>query len=173
MSPPEPPVQALWKASFTTLYEALYQESCAEAVVSRWQRIDMVVAFLVAATASGSAVAGWAFWSQPGWRSLWAMIAGVAALAAIVDNVMTVPGRIKEQEELRRVFSGLRVSLETFRQDLVIGLDVSQARERYTKLRERYEEVVSRARRDISLTDRLLYRVQDKVNNHLRGEAVL
>jgi len=98
--------------------------------------------------------------------------AGLAALGSIADNVMTVPRRIKDQEELRRLFSGLRTSLETFRQELVLGLDEVQALSRYGKLRERYEDVVSRSHRDIALTYRLQNRMQDEVDEKMREQII-
>jgi hypothetical protein len=173
MTPLGTSIDALKESSFGTLYKALFQEACAEAVVSRWQKLDLIVALLVAATASGSAVAGWALWSEPGWRTIWATGAGTAALGAIIDNAMTVPSRIKEQEELRRVFSGLRVSLETFREELKIGLDADNARQRYTKILERYEQVVTGARRDLALTKGLSIRVQREVNDKLKQGGLI
>ncbi len=163
---------SFWTTSFTTLYETRYQELCAEAVVARWQRVDLTVALLVALTASTSAVAGWALWSDAGWKIVWVIAAGLAALGSIADNVMTVPRRIKDQEELRRLFSGLRTSLETFRQELVLGLDEVQALSRYGKLRERYEDVVSRSHRDIALTYRLQNRMQDEVDEKMREQII-
>ena len=173
MTPSDTSIVALTESSFHTLYKVSFQEACAEAVVSRWQMLDLIVAVLVAVTASGSAVAGWALWSEPGWRTLWATGAGTAALGAIVNNAMTVPSRIKEQEELRRVFSGLRVSLETFREELRIGLDVDNARQRYTKILEGYERIVTGARKDPALTKGVQIRVQREVNEKLKQEGLI
>jgi hypothetical protein len=103
-----------------TFRQAYHHELASEALVLRWERIDYAVALLVALTASSSVVAGWALWNTPGGQVFWAAIAGVASVASIVHGVLRVPGRVKDQENLRRLFSGLRVDLQTFQQHLAI-----------------------------------------------------
>ena len=124
-------IDSLWNPSWETLYEAYFHELAAQSVVTRWQKIDIAVAILVAATASGSVIAGWSLWSAPSWKTLWLAIAGIAAVVSTAHGAMAVPRRIKDQEEIRRNFSGLRVSLQTFRQDLRISLDGDEAFKRY------------------------------------------
>lgn len=101
-------------------------------------------------------------------EKFWAGIAGIVSLASILHSVMGVLGRVKEQEELRRVFCELRVDLETFRQQLVIGLDSSKASGQYAKLRERLAQCMGRTRPDIGYTIGLRNRVQDQVNERLK-----
>lgn len=161
-------IDAYWEPSFETLYQAHYQELASEALIRRWQRIDIGTGILVAATASGSAFAGWALWNQPHGKVIWAGIAGIASLASILHSVMGVPGRVKEQDELRRVFCELRVDLETFRQQLAIGLDSGQASGQYAKLRERLAQCMGRTRPDIGYTIGLRNQVQDQVNKRLK-----
>jgi hypothetical protein len=142
----------------------------AESVVTRWQKIDLTVAILVAITASGSAIAGWSLWSEPGWKSLWVMIAGGTALISAVHGAAAIPTRIKEQEEIRRKFSGLRTGLQTFRQELKLGVDGDTARKEFLELRRKLEDSVASSRKDIALTHSLQIRVQDRLNEILHGE---
>ncbi|MDA2912986.1 hypothetical protein MYX77_03325 [Acidobacteriia bacterium AH_259_A11_L15] len=163
--------ELFWRPTFQTLYEAYYQELASEALMRRWQRIDISTSFLVAATASGSAITGWSLWSNPKWQFLWAFIAGLAAVASILHRTMAVPDRLKEQEELRRAFSELRVDLETFRQQLLIGIEPNDANTRYDKLRRRLAQHIGRANPDIGFTIRLRNRVQEQLDDKLRQEG--
>lgn len=167
-------IQTYWKPSFDTLYEAYFQELSSEALIGRWQRIDLSIAFLVATTASGSTIAGWILWSEPNWKSVWAIIAGIVSIAAIAHGVLGVPGRVKEQEELRREFCELRIDLETFRQQLNIDIDANQAYSQYTKLRERYSQIMGRAHPDnIAFRSGFRDEVQEKLNNILKEKVYI
>lgn len=170
MATPSRPIDLLWDPSWETLYEAYFQELSAESVVTRWQKIDLTVAILVAITASGSAIAGWSLWSEPGWKTLWVMIAGGTALISAVHGAAAIPTRIKEQEEIRRKFSGLRTGLQTFRQELKLGIDGDTARKEFLELRRKLEESVANSRKDIALTHNLQIRVQDRLDEILHGE---
>ena len=162
-----------WKPTFHTLYEAYYQELASEALMARWQRIDITTSSLVTATAAGSAITGWSLWNEPSWQYLWAFIAGSAAVLSILHRTMAVPDRLKEQEELRRMFSELRVDLETFRHQLIIGIELNDANTRYEKLRKRLAQHIGRASPDIGFTVRLRNRIQDQLDRKLRQEEYL
>lgn len=166
-------LDAYWKPSFDTLYEAYYQELASEALVRRWQSIETVTGILVALTASGSALAGWPLWNIGWGKWLWTAIAGLAALAAIAHREMAVSTRVKEQEELRRLFSSVRFHLETFRQDLVIGLDAARAKNRYDELTKRLSEAISQTKPDIGFTAGLRLRVQESLNKTLTEKGYL
>jgi len=169
----EEALKAYWKPGFDTLYDTCFQELASEALMGRWQKIDIVTSLLVALTASGSAVAGWALWSAQGAKLVWAMLAGVASLASIAHSVMGVPGRVREQEELRRLFSELRVDCETFQQQLRVGLEMAEARAKYDKLRERLTQCTGRTRPDLALTTRLRKKVQERLNAMLKARGYL
>lgn len=167
-----------WKPSFDTLYDSYFQELLASAVSDRWQRIDIATNLLVAFTASGSAIAGWALWNEIGWRTVWLIVAGVASMSSIVHGVLSVPTRIKDQEDLRQQFSRLRVDIQTFRQNLQIIIAKSEQiltayeeiNRDYNELRKRYADYVMRARRDIANTAKLRVKIQEEVNKLLEGE---
>ena len=164
-------INAYWKPSYETLYHVTYQESLSSALAERWQVIDTVTNILVAATASGSAVAGWALWNQPEGRSVWMIIAGFVSLLSIVHGGVQVPTRLKEQENVRRQFSKLRVDLETFRQRLQLGTRTLDYFEKsYIELRDRYADLVNRAPSDIANTYKLRVKIQELVNTLLKDE---
>lgn len=159
---------------FETFYDAYYQELASEKLIERWERIDIITALLVAVTASGSAVAGWAFWNIPTFKHAWAIIAGVASIASIIHGVIKVPTRVKEQEELRRIFSELRVDIETFWQQLRIGsIDNNKLNDKYEKLRERLSQCIGRTHPDIAYTTKLREKIQEHLNNKLREKGYI
>jgi len=157
-----------WRNWFGTLYETYYCELACEALVSRWERIDLVTGFLVAITASGSTIAGWALWTSPGGKLVWASVASIAALASIARSVLGVAGRVKDQEEVRRLFSELRVELETFREHLAVAADPAQVLTEYDKLRAKFSQCMGRWRKDIALTSGLERTVKERLDGILR-----
>ena len=163
-----PDIKDYWEPSFETLYQAYYQELASEALETTWQKIDIVQAILVAITASGSAIAGWALWSEPGGKIAWVIIAGIASVLSIIHGTLGVPGRIKDQEDIRREFSELRLDLEKFRQRLALDLIVDEASKQYNHFLDRYTECMKKTHPDLAYTKRLRNRVQRQVNERLR-----
>jgi hypothetical protein len=105
------PRDELWEVTFETYYDAYYNEQLADYLINRWQRVDESTKVLSALTASGTAMSGWALWSQPSFHLLWALLAGVAALLTITHAALAVPGRLKDQAELKRRFASLRTDV--------------------------------------------------------------
>ncbi len=165
--------KAYLDASWETLYETYYQEIASESLAALWERTDVIVLFLVALTTSGSAVAGWALWSISGWKVLWIILAGIASIASIAHTSMRVPSRVKEQEELRNKFAKLRFDLETFWQELKIGLNEEQAKTRYKELREKASECIAQAHPDILYTMRFRRGIQERLNETLKQKGYL
>ncbi len=123
----------------------------------------------VALFASGSAISGWAFWDEPKVSTLWAILAGLAALLAIVHATLGVPRRLEDLGNIRRYFCSLRADLETFRYRMQINPDfpVDGFTEEFVGYRERYGEGLQRYKNDILLTKGLRIRTQTNLNNAL------
>jgi hypothetical protein len=172
-------IRLYWKPSFYTLYDSYFQELLASAVSDRLQRLDIATNLLVTFTASGSAAAGWALWSQVGWRTVWLMVAGVASTASILHGVLTVPALIKKQEEVRQQFARLRIDLETFRYELEIimgdptrvSAGYEEVDKAYKQLRDRYATYSTQPSRNIANTAKLRDRIQKDVDKLLEGET--
>ena len=162
----------IWNASFNTLYTAYFQELLADTVVARWQWLDETTKVLVAATASGSAVSGWALWSNAGFKYVWLGIAGVSALLAIIHTALAVPNRIKDHGDLRRSFAGLCNELETFRYRMQIDtqFSVQEFTKEFVELRRRFGEATQHLRNDILVTRRLLRNCQAQLNERLADQ---
>ena len=63
----------LWNRAFDTYYDSLFEETVADWIVDRWQIADDVTKVLVALTALGSGISGWALWNDPEWRNVGAL----------------------------------------------------------------------------------------------------
>ncbi len=158
-----------WK----TLYEAYYQELASESLAAVWERVDIAVMFVVALTATGSAVAGWTLWSLAGWRVLWVVLAGIASVASVAHGAIRVPSRVKDQGELRGKFSKVRFDLETFWQELNMGVDVGQAPTRYEELRKQLSDCMAQAHPDILFSKRFRTSVQKRLNDELKRKEYI
>lgn len=163
------PREELWQVSFETYYDAYFQEMVADGLINRWQRVDEATKLLVALTASGSAVSGWALWTEPHFRVMWAVLAGLAAVLSIGHATLSVPARLKDQTELKRRFAGIRTDLETFRYAMRVNPDFSvpNLSGEFADLRRRYSDAIQLLKNDILETQRFDNAVQDKLNTQL------
>ncbi len=164
------PRDELWQVSFETYYDAYFQELVADGLINDWQRVDEITRLLVALTASGSAVSGWALWTEPHFRLAWVFLAGAAAVLAIVHATLGVSGRLKDQGELKRRFSGLRTDLETFRYRMRVNRDFPLAdfSAEFAEFRRRYSDAVQLLKNDLLETRAFDTRCQGVLNERLR-----
>jgi hypothetical protein len=170
---PPPSGDSYLADSFETYYDSYFQEMASEALINKWQLIDRTTAFLVAATASGSAIAGWALWNAPGWKLGWAAVAGIATFASIGHGVMGVPERVKTQSDVRRSFSKLRIDVQTFRHRLKEGLEISESRQQYDALQERFGKLISETPPDLIFREKFRLRIQDQLDALLRKKGLI
>ena len=138
---------SIWEYIIEAFYDTFYEELMSEELSGRYETIDTVTSFMVAVTASGSAIAGWSLWNQPNWKPIWAIIAGIVFVLSISHGILGVTSRVKEQEELRREFLQLRLDFEKFRQ--AVELDhIDEVYPKYVKLQDRYITCKKRAKKD-------------------------
>lgn len=163
----------LWNSTYGTRYMCLYYLSLAHGLVSRWTVFDDVVKTLVALTASGSAVAGWALWKEDGFKSAWIVFAGAAAVLAIVHAALGVQARIKVWADLKRDLTVLSNDLETFqmRMRITSEFDIPDFSKEWLELRKRYSEATSRLVTDLLATPGFRERSQDEANRAMGVQA--
>ena len=156
----------LWNVVYDTYYESFFQELFADAIVSRWRAINDVANFAIALTASGSVASAWILWQTTPGKIAWGAIAGVAALLSIVQTSLGVPARLKDWTEMKQLFTGLRVDLETFRHQMTIDPDFDPASfsQVYNELRDRYRNGMTRVPNDLFRTKRCAESIQDAVD---------
>ena len=168
------PRDQIWEAAYDTYYSAYFEEILADALINRWQWVDEVTKVLVALTASGSAISGWALWADQNLKLIWTILAGIAAILAIIHTSLTVPGRIKDQSDIRRWFSGLRIDLETFRYRMQVDpqFPIEQFTSELVELRRRFGEGNERLKNDILITKHLRTQCQMELNERL-GDKII
>lgn len=167
------PRDELWQVSFETYYDVYFQEMVADRLVGRWQRADEVTKLIVALTASGSAVSGWALWSEPHLKVLWAVFAGAAAAFSIGHSTLGVPARLKDLGELKRRFAGVRIDLETMRYAMRIDPEfpLDEFATKFGELRQKYADGFQLLKNDILETRRFDNAIQDELNRQL-GDTI-
>lgn len=156
--------QAVWE----TYYDSYFQELVCDMLSRRWEAIDGMSAVLIAMSTSGSAVAGWALWTSPAGRPVWALIAGTSSIVAITHGSLRVAERVKRWEQLRRTFATLRVQLDTVRLNINIIATIESEKEHFDDLRKEYERLISDAPNDLAITERARMRAQDRLDTLLR-----
>ncbi len=160
---------SLWQESWDTYYDAHYQEIEAEVVAGSWQRFDDIVKVVVALTASSSAIAGWALWNNPSFKTAWAIIAGLGALLAIIHASLGVPARLREWGEVQRHFVTVRNDLQALRQQMRINshFPLSAFTADFVECRRRYGEGLQRVKGDLLRTPALRQKAQEELNRRI------
>ncbi len=80
--------------------------------VASFKRINFWIEFVLAATATGSAIAGLAFWTTEPGKYAWQILAVISALIAIAKPLLKLADRIQEVQELAGDFKGLEYELK-------------------------------------------------------------
>jgi hypothetical protein len=168
-TPPDPSVQRdiLWKESFRIFYDSYFEQLLAEHLLSRWYWVDLVSRWLVAITASGSAIAAWAVWAKEGFTIAWAIIAAVASLLSLSHSVLNVGSRMKELVEDRASFMILRTSAASLRRRMRLSpnFDVDKATAEIDQLSKIFSDAESKVNiQDIWRRRKLELRVQEQLN---------
>lgn len=163
------PRDVIWNRSFETYYELYFYEELADRLIDRWMATDEVTKVLVALTATGSAVSGWALWQDADWKLAWVLLAGVATVFSIVHAALAVPGKIKDWEDFKRAAVTLRMRAETFRHRMEISptFDIPTFTTEYEQTRKEYGELIQRQRNDILKTRALRLKTQLDLNRKL------
>lgn len=167
---PEDIIKRLWDPTFQTLFKVRYQEKILSELADKWLRFDTVSNILVALTASGSAVAGWAVWHKEFGPIVWAIFAGLVSVLSIIHNGLQVPTRLKELIEFRREFTRLRIDLETFWWRLKWGYVEKEMLATYEKFRGKYADLMNRGPSDIAETKKLRDRIDEEVKEELEDD---
>jgi hypothetical protein len=160
----------LWRVSVETFYRVYYAESLANSLVKSWQRWDEIAKFVIAITATTSAVSGWTLWNLPQFKIIWSIIAGSGAIFAILHTNLKVPDRLKDLISDVQYLKGLRINLETFRYKMEVdpNFEIEEFREEFLGYRDQYSDGSKRLKNDILLTKRRRTKVQEELNAELQ-----
>jgi len=165
--------EQLWAASFDTYYDAFFQELLADALINKWGRLDDFTKVIVALTASGSAISGWALWGSPRWKIVWLACSGIAALLSVVHTALAVPDRIKAHADDKRRFALLRTGLETFRFRLKVEqFDAAKFNKEFVDFRKEYGDDIGLLKHDTFRTTGFKVRIQKRLNKQVADQAI-
>ena len=171
---PTDPRDMLWDKSFATYYDCYFEEMISERLVYRWGLLDDITKVLVALTASGSAVSGWALWNTPDFKFVWIILAGLGAFLSITHAALNVQSKVKEWENLKKDFTSLRVKIETFRHKMEINpeFNIEQFLLSYESHRNKYSELMKRVGGDIIRTSKFQEKTQTDLDLKLANQIV-
>lgn len=167
------PQAVTWEAVFDSLYDAYFQELLSVRLGRRWQKYNLVASFLVAITASGSAVTSLALWQRSDMQWVWTVLSAIAAVTSILHGVARVQERLKAQEDLRGKFCGLRVKLDTLAQEVRAGNIGQPQANQYTEYRQMLGNLTQEAPNDLAYTDGLGEQAKKDVNDALRRKGYI
>jgi hypothetical protein len=156
----------LWNASFEIFYDCYFEEMIADRLVHFWSVVDDITKWLVAITASGSAVAGWALWSGHGYKEIWLLLSMTASLLSITHSALGIQGRIKTWAENKKAFVILRMEMQAIRQDMTIDpeFDGDAMKKRLESARSNYQAAMSQLSSESFRCEKLELKIQIKLN---------
>ncbi len=156
----------LWNAVWKTYYDSYFQEVLSERLVLRWQRFDEFSKVLIALTASGSAISGWALWNEPAFKCAWAGLAGTSAIFAIAHKSMDVARKLNDWGVSRTQFSAIRIGCEKLIIELRVNpqFDVQVFLEKLNSLKNSFADSYGQSKVDAFLTGRLKSSVQTELD---------
>ena len=162
----------LWLASFEIFYDCYFEEIISHRLVQFWSQVDDVTKWLVAITASSSAVAGWALWNNIGYKELWLVLSMVASLLSITHGALGIQGRIKTWSENKKAFVILRMEMQAIRQDIRIDpqFDIDKMNERLVAVRLNYQDAMAQLSSESFRSEKLELKVQAKLNEIISNE---
>jgi hypothetical protein len=102
------------------------------------ERQNFVIELVIAATASGSAIAGFTFWASGLGRAVWQGLSVAAAVLAIVKPLLKLPEKIRQLEE---TISGFRTLEHDLRK---IEISIRQERQYTQEHRTRFGAALER-----------------------------
>ena len=160
----------LWRVSVETFYRVYYAESLANSLVKSWQRWDEIAKFVIAITATTSAVSGWTLWNLPQFKIIWSIIAGSGAIFAILHTNLKVPDRLKDLISVAQYLKGLRINLETFRYKMEVdpNFAIEEFNDEFFRYRDQYSEGFKLLKDDILLTKKRRIKVQEELDAELQ-----
>lgn len=159
----------IWQYTYELYYDCYYEELLMYYLSGRWVKLDIVVRILMAITASGSTISGWALWQQPNFKAIWAIIAGITAILAILYMTLNVTEKVKLHTQAFKDFSQLRYKLQQYRNDLSIdsNFKIDEMNTILKTFGENYSAICSQSAYDILKTKKLMKSTQKEINHRL------
>ena len=140
----EPERSKYWRDAFFFFTQAYYYELLASLLSRRWEKWGSWISFVIAITASGSAISGWAVWHQNRLGTIaWAVFVGMASLLSIAQDKLNVQAHINKQRLLRKRFAQIRGALQILLSDIESGQDLARIEAVFKTQREKYFDLTA------------------------------
>jgi hypothetical protein len=162
--------QYLIKRVGRLMYDSYMQELISEALVDFWSRFEAVSSLLIAVTATGSTVAGWAVWKTGSGIIVWGAFSGIASLLAVISGTLQIPTRIKSQNELGMALWDIGQRAEAL-YEKVRALDNKEIEKQLTILDREYREAMKKTHRDMIMTRKWRARLQKLLNERMEEKG--
>lgn len=160
-------VESQVKRTGRLMYNAYMQEAISDALLDFWSRFDAISSVLIAVTATGSTVAGWAVWQTQRGVVLWAILSGVASVLSVLSGTLQIPGRVKSQNELSAAFRDVGTRAEAL-YDVIRSLTAKQIENQLAIVEKEYRDILKRTSRDIVMTRAWRTRLQLALNERMK-----
>ena len=164
------PRDEIWNESHNLYYDVYYAEVVEQKLEARWSTFDYVSRILVAATASGSTIAGFAFWKDPQLAWLWPLLSGISAVLAILSEKLGVADKLREHSQSGNALCSLRTLIEKFNFKMRIdpGFSIEDFTIEFFEMKERYSSEMNKIKYDIFLTVSLEKKCQIFLDRNLQ-----
>jgi hypothetical protein len=139
--------------------------------VASLKTLNFWIEVVLAATATGSALAGLAFWSTEFGKPVWQGLLVISAIIALVKPPLKLTDRIQLLQEWAADFKGVEYELKKIEIGIRQQGDFTSAlKNRFFTTMDRYAELARKAEAESRIDNRLKRRCQDEVARELPAE---
>ncbi|HFQ5373700.1 TPA: hypothetical protein ACGUM3_001531 [Vibrio vulnificus] len=158
-----------WNTLWSNYYDSYYYSILFSELTIRAQWFDFISKLLVAVTASGSAIAGWALWEEPSFKIYWVIIAGTASFISIVHTTLNISEKLKGYVKLSNEMAEIRMQYESLQEEVTIypEFDVDEMHVKSKAVKNKYIAVLRGYAPDFLSSKKLQNRSQDILNDKL------
>jgi hypothetical protein len=160
-------VEALWDDARTARLSELYYGTKIR-TLTPW---NLGIELLIAITASGSGIAGWAVWQGKLGAVVWACVAGAAAILAVAKPLLALDRQVRNATRHQQTYRTLLSSLENLAFDIQqAGTLTPEHRRRYQRARETLRQASDGD--DVAPDRNRLIALQARVNEEMPPESL-
>ncbi|HFG1937145.1 TPA: hypothetical protein ACGF3Q_003637, partial [Vibrio cholerae] len=158
-----------WNSLWNNYYDSYYYSILFSELTIRAQWFDFLSKLLVAVTASGSAIAGWALWENPDFKIYWVIIAGSASFISIVHTTLNISEKLKCYIKLSNQMSEVRMEYESLKEEVTIysEFNVDEMHAKSKAVKDKYIAVLRDYAPDFLSSKKLQNKSQDILNDKL------
>ncbi|HKO58240.1 MAG TPA: hypothetical protein VJ276_20410 [Thermoanaerobaculia bacterium] len=155
---------------YDRLRDALFNRKYYGAKLVAARRLNKTFDIMLALLTSG-AIGSWVIWKTPAGRQVWAVLASVAAVLAVVKPFIGWPEDIERYAYLHAGYTGLYFELKQLANEMKIERGVSPAlHARFREASARYAKLGSHD--DISPSPRLMKRCYEEVLREIPADLL-